>query len=411
MAIVALLSAHHCSDGGKLWGLLAVCGLPIVGRQLRQAGQAGARRAIVKVETLTPDQRVALERLGPDLVIVRDGIELAAAIGADDVLLFAEGLIVDQALVSHMAALDETALAVWSGEAPPEAERIDHQSCWAGLARIPNQLVIETARTLEDWDMQSTLLRVTSALAPKRWIVDTAGQPSWQIARTTQAADLLTDRLLRGKQPDHGSWVLGYVQMPIAGLLARWLLLTRATALGLRIAGTGIGLAAAIAFTTGWISTGLTLAVADGFLICTATKLAQVRLEIIPQRQRWDLTDRVIGYGWFFGLATWLAWSTATNSPLLLAVIIVLFSVAASQHKRHFQHLTGCHLGNCGTAERRTVRMAANPDTLIWTLIPFALISDWHFGLAVLAAYAALMFFVFQAQAFRSLRSLVIVKD
>ena len=408
MAIVALLSAHHCSDGGEPWGLLAVGGLPIVGRQLRQAAQAGVGRVIVKVEAPTPDQIVALERLGPGLTIVRDGVELAAAIGADDVLLFAEGLIVDPAVIGQMIILDSTALAVWSGEAPPEAERIDHQSCWAGLARIPNQLVIETARTLDDWDMQSTLLRVTSALAPERFAVDAAGRPDWQIARTPEAAHLLTDRLLRGKQLGHGNWVLRYVQMPIAALLTRWLLPTRATAFALRTAGTVTGLAAATAFATGWVSTGLALALTVGFLICTAEILAWVRLEALPQDHRWDLADRVIGYGWFIALAAWLARSTATGSPWLLAVILVAFSAAASQQRRHFQQLTGIALDSRGVAERRTGRMVAVPDTLSWTLIPFAWLGFWQIGLAVLAAYAGLLFFVTQAQLFRNLRQLAI---
>lgn len=408
MAIVALLSAHHCSDGGEPWGLLAVGGLPIAGRQLRQAAQAGVGRAIVKVEAPTPDQLNALERLGPDLTIVRDGIELAAAIGADDVLLFAEGLIVDQAVIAQMVVLDGAALAVWSGEAPPEAERIDHQSCWAGLARIPNRLVIDTARTLDDWDMQSTLLRVTSAVAPERVAVDAVGQPDWQIARTPDAAHLLTDRLLRGKQLGHGNWVLRYVQMPVAALLTRWLLSTRATAFALRTAGTVIGLAAATAFATGWVSTGLALALAVGFLICTAEILARVRLEALSQRHRWDLANRVIGYGWFIALAAWLARSTATGSPWLLAVILVAFSAAAFQQRRHFQHLAGLALESCGVVERRVGRMTADPDTLIWALIPFAWVGFWQIGLAVLAAYAGLLFFVTQAQLFRNLRQLAI---
>ena len=408
MATVALLSAHHGSDGPAPWGSLRVGGISIIERQMRQAMSAGATRAILNVESESPELLAAIEQAGPGLIVANTGAALADAIGTDDVLLFAEGLVVDDRIVRRMMAFKGAALAVWSGDAPAEAERIDHATCWAGIALIPAEVVTEASLALGEWDMQSTLLRVTAAMAPARlemggidlYAPDRGRDVPllWLAIRSPIAAQRSLDALLQSTEIGGSTWVSRFIQSPAANMLTRWLSPSRISPVFLTMLTTAAGLIAGVAFATGWLTVGLCLAVGVGVLATVASKLAQVRAEAAKSSQHWAMFDQVIGYAWYLCLGGWVG-----GSAWLLAAMIILFSWAADLQRNFFNQVTGRLLHDSGAFEQRLSLVVSHRDTLLWLLIPFAWFGLWFAGLAVLAIYATLTFFVTQARVFRRL--------
>ncbi len=410
MAIVGLLSAHHGADGAEPWGLLAVGGIAIVERQMRQAICAGATRVIVKVESDSPGLLAMMERAGPRLIIARDGAALSDAIGGDDALLFAEGLIIDDRIVARMAAMDGAALAVWSDGAPPEAERIDQATCWAGLALIPAHVATGVAATLGDWDMQSTLLRATAALASSRLEIGTVNlyvadlgrdvPLLWSAVRTPDTAAAALEALLGATDVTGGGWVSRFMHPPVANFLTRWLVPTPIRPVTVRILASCAGVIAGLALATGWLSAGVALALGTGFLSRVADKLERVRVVVPRWREPWDVADRTVEYAWYICLGSWLARAPGGSSAWLLAAITIMFAASSELQRRFFSRFVGRSLDSAGRFERRFSLVAAGRDTLIWALVPFGWFGQWLPGLAVLAAYASTTFFVVQTRLF-----------
>lgn len=391
MTLAALICAYHDSSepGGTLRATLPLAGRSLIERQARIAADAGARPIIVAVERQPPELSAALERLrreGLDILIARSAGEAAKAVQASDsILLMADGLLPDEVQAQRIAAQGGAALlAVPDVRFDDRFERIDADSRWGGLALIDGQTLKHTAAMLQDWDLQSTLLR--RALQGGARLVGLAGDPATaDLIVAERASDLraLESRILDNASAYQSDWVSRYLLAPLEHAATRRLMPTAVTPGQLAFAALALSALSALGFSRGWLWPGLAL-----FLIATplsgiSERLARLRFDGRPAD------------GWlrrlapFVSAAALLALGIALMplngwGSLALALTAIAFVVALA--------------GEGPTQLIRGGPFLAEPKGMGWLMLPFAAAGQWAAGLGALAAYAAASFFWAQKQ-------------
>ena len=160
-----------------------------------------------------------------------------------------------------------------------------------------------------------------------------------------------------------------------------------------------ISLAAGIAFATGWLWTGLVLALVSGPLDGVDGKLARSRLEFSRWGDLEHLLDKIAEYGWYLALAGHFA-VTRGEGPWALAALIVVVALAETLSGEFYRRFTGTQLDDAGPPERRFRLIGGRRNTYFWTLLPFAAAGAWYAGFIMIAVYATLTFFVMQWRLF-----------
>ena len=368
-----------------------MAGVPIVGgvsaldRQLRQVRRAG----------LVP--------------IVVDDRPLDAGTLDGDLLFIDAGVVLDDLIVVAMAAAIAPAIATWPAPTGFGTERIDAHDSAAGIALYPVELVRATMAELGEWDLAPTLLRAALAAGARR--IDLAALPVfdaglgrdvalvWARPDDADSAKSATAVLIAAAQPGGRDWVQRWLHAPVEDAVVRLLLPLPLPADLLMSAGIVAAAGAVFAFATGWLATGLMLAIVTGPLAGVAAKLARIRC----RRARLDSTAIDIApYAWFAAAAAHFA-AIGVEAAWPLASLLTGFMLADRLQRGFFRRLTGRPLDTAGLFEQRLAEVAARRDTLLWTWVPFAIVREWTAGFAVLAAYATAGFFVAQWRVFKRL--------
>jgi 1L-myo-inositol 1-phosphate cytidylyltransferase / CDP-L-myo-inositol myo-inositolphosphotransferase len=407
--LAALLFA--CRDGpdGEPLAIQRVAGITLFERQIRLVRLAGISKIVVYAERMTPKLSEAAAGLGSETILVRGGTALAAALGnIDDILVVQEGLVLDERLIALMAEGGGQALAIWPSDRPG-AERIDQHAVWAGLARMPGSLVADTASALTDWDMQSTLLRAIAGQQPLRIdlaTIDTYAAPrrrevpfTWEPVGSEADAARARTTLIAAAQKGCLDWPARFLHPVPENLLTRALLDTPVTP-NMVTAATGVlGIMAGVAFMTGWLWTGLVLALLIGPLDGVDGKLARTRVEFSRWGDLEHVLDKIVEYGWYLCLAGWFA-TQEHSSAWAVAAIIILFALAEAGQGEFYRRFTGVQLDDAGPFERGFRLIGGRRNTYLWTLVPFAALGLWFYGLVFIASYAVVTFFVSQYRFF-----------
>ncbi|HEV2748032.1 MAG TPA: hypothetical protein VGW34_12135 [Allosphingosinicella sp.] len=394
MALAALICAYQESDepGGPLRATLPLAGRSLVERQARLAAAAGAERIIILVERLPPELAAAIDRMrseGVSALVARGAAEAAQAVEPGDrLLLVADGLITGHSHIRRMAAADGAALLTMpDGAADDRFERIDAHSRWAGLALIDGALLRRTVALLDEWDLQSTLLRRAIQSGARQFALRAdPGDEAPTIAERSSDLDEAETRIVEaagaGRRGGVANQLLAPVERAATGILMssavtpEWLNLTAAALTGL----------AALLFTQHWLWAGGALLLLATPLDGIADRLAALRLQ--PGRDRgWraDVLPALAGAA-LLALA-WSLWRSLGWGCLALAAATIVLLVALRGE------LAGADVpGKAWLAERKG---------MTWLMLPFALAGWWVPGLAALAVYAAGSFFWAQRQVHR----------
>lgn len=391
MSLAALIAAYHESadPGDGLRATLPLAGSTLVERQARLAAAAGAKPVILVVERQPPEFAAAVARLrseGLDIVVARSALEAARVVQASDrLLLIADGLIADDAEVKRLIEAEGTVLlTVPDIRFDDRFERIDAESRWAGLAIIDGQLLKHTAAMLQDWDLQSTLLRRAVQNGARQ--VGLGGDPAkTRMIAAERASDLadLQSRILESASTYQGDWVSRYLLSPLELLLTRRLMPTPVRPGQLWLGVLALGALSAFCLSRGWLWPGLLLFLVGTPLAGVAERLGRLRAHAPGPP------------GWLAGLAPMLAaaallalgWSLSLVGGwgcLVLAGVILLFQLALETE-----------------LEGRPVPgsvFLAEPKGMAWLMLPFAGTGQWMIGLGALALYAAGSFFWAQRQ-------------
>ena len=225
--LAGLLFANDEADDrpDTLAATLSFGGATLIEYQARLLLAAGAAQIIIAVTRATPELVGAINRIrrgGLPVDIVRTAAEaLEKTHPLATVLMLADGLIATEATVGMMAAGDGDALLVVDdAEALPGLERLDAATLWGGIARISPRRLAEAARLPDEYDLQSTLLRVVAQGQPARIAVTpSAVRDGHGIERDSRHLAQRGRRALGARLAMRRPWVDRFILAPIARLL------------------------------------------------------------------------------------------------------------------------------------------------------------------------------------------------
>jgi len=157
-------------------------------------------------------------------------------------------------------------------------------------------------------------------------------------------------------------------------------------------------------FWTGQMLLGLILALIIGVLDGVDGKLARTKMEQTKLGEFEHIADKIVEYSWYIGIAIFLAGVEGNALPWALAVLTILFAAAEVVQGEFFRRLTGKQLDDAGKFERTARIFTARRNTIIWGLIPFALMDQWLLGFWAVAIFTAFTFFLAQVRFFIRVR-------
>jgi len=387
MALGALIGAYQEDDSGGLRALLPLAGRTLIEYQARCAAAAGAAPVVVIVERIPASLNDAFERMrgeGINLIPVSDNNEAAARFEPGAlILMIADGCAPDMPLVARVAGAGEPAIAtVPDDNAHAEFERLDAVSRWAGVALVDGQTLGATVAMLGDWDLQSTLLRRTvQAGAIRVRVGDDPFASPLLASRPEETADF-ERRLLVASRGARRDWVSRYILPIVEEFATERLMEGRLRPEWLLGASLALTLAAAFAFTRGWLWPALGLLIVASPLDLVADRLATLRMRPLPahslvRRALWPAAGfALIALGW------WHARHGGGWGAMIAALSAVAFALAAKIERGSEDHPFEIWLFSIRAA--------------IFGAIPFAIAGWWNAALAGLASYSAASFFLIQ---------------
>jgi hypothetical protein len=259
-------------------------------------------------------------------------------------------------------------------------ERIDAQSRWAGLALVTGQLLRETAETLRDWDLQSTLLRRAVQAGARQFSVGgELGEA--HLAVVTRREDLapIEKLILDGTVARRDSWVSRYLLAPAEQAATRLLMPTVVMPEWLRMLTVALTAFAAFLFANHWLWFGGIMLLLSTPLDTIADRLASLRMQSRNDDASWwsyllPLTAGIALVALSYSLGTMFGWGC-----LVLAAAILAF--------------LGALRIEVGDRQVDGMIFLAERKGLIWLMLPFALTGSWLAGLFAMALYAAGSFF------------------
>jgi hypothetical protein len=388
--LAALIAAYHEADDTGLRATLTVAGRTLVERQIRLALAAGAKPIVVVVERVTAALSAALDGLraeGVAIVLARSAEEAAEAVHSSDrVLLVGDGLVAPEAVIARLVAVDGFAvLVVPDLRVDDRYERIDAQSRWAGLALIDGQLLKQTASMLQDWDLQSTLLRrAVQAGARQISVRGEAEDELPLVAETSEDLLELEARIVAGAHVRRKDWVSRYWLGPLERLATRALMPTAVTPTALGLGATLLMALAGLAFARHWLGLGLAFLLLATPFDGIAERLGSLRLQGMRGPSWWGALLPAISAGVLLILAYALADSRGWGCVALAGTIVAF--AAALRIEAEGRDVPG----RLWLAERKG---------MTWLMLPFAIFDLWATGLTVLAFYAGASFFWAQRHA------------
>lgn len=394
MALAALICAYHDAPDapGGLRATLPLAGRTLIERQARMAAQAGASPIVILVERVPAELTAVIDRLRSEAVsvlIARSAADAAQAVSPEDrLLVVADGLIAEAAHVSRLLSVGGSALlTVPEGGADERFERIDGEARWAGLALLDGAALHQTAAMLQDWDLQSTLLR-RAVQSGARQLAMRADSPEVPVVIAERQSDLaLTQsRILDGSTGTREDWASRFLLAPLEASATRALMPTSLTPVWLYVgAGVLTGLAG-ILFFGGWLWMGAVMLLLATPLDGIAERLAALRLQAGGETSWPARLLPYLGGGALLALSYHLAeaggWGTLV---IAIGTIAFLFALSVETRQRRLPE-------RLFFAERKG---------MTWLMLPFAIAGAWVTGLAGLALYAAGSFFWAQHEVHR----------
>ncbi len=382
----ALIGAYEPGPGpGGLRALQPLAGMSVVEHQARRAIEAGAGRVLLLIDEAPPELAEAIGRLR------NDGIQAGLAKGIDQaadalpqdgtVLLISEACLPQVVLLRAVAGASVPALGTLP-DTPEfgQFERIDAEQRWAGVALLDGHRIAETAAMIGAWDPVSTLLR----RAVQEGAVRIAAETPPILATDAEALAAAEQAIFAAARQPAGD-LIGRVLFSPAEELTLPLLLARNTDATMVAAGAaGLSLFGGMFALAGWEWAALIALLLSGPAAAGAGRLARISQRPHSRQRLFGLVRTAGAALGAVGLARSLAaasgqWGWWLTGGVAIAAMLGLW------------------------VERRTNILArplwlASVDTLIWSMLPFAVLGYWEWGFAAVTGYAAASFGWIEAQ-------------
>lgn len=357
---------------------LPMAGQTVLEHQARLLTEAGAERVIAIAERLPPGLVGAVTRLRRDglaVEVLRQVHDVTLRVRPDEALLvIGDGVVTDDVALRHLLAAPAPAVLTVPDAPGAEAwELIDASARWAGVLLADGELVRRTARMLGDWDLQSTLLRNAVQVGAARVDIS-AAMPL--LAQVDGPASALTVERAIGAAATlrHSGLIDRYLFDPLARLVAPKAMAAMVDPAWLRAGGVALLALSALLSLLGWPWAGLLAAMLSGPVDTLGRHIAALSMRTGRDGPRWmrlrhgAAAAALLALGWSL---RGLGWGTGALVAATLGIMAALM-----QHERLI-----------GRPVHRPLWLA-EPDGLIWLLLPFALAGWWAVGLAAQAGLA-----------------------
>ncbi len=336
MVRVALLSTIEAvaRAGGDPRAFLPLAGRMVVQYQLESALAMGCERIACHAVGL-PRELVALqhqaEKAGAQFQVIHDNRALSGMVrAADEIVVFADSLVIDQELA--LAALsNRPGILVFPAEEGVAAgyERIDRDYAWAGVFIAPGSTVERLADLPHDADPVSSLLRIAlqSGVRPRPMPAGSLASHNWGLIQSAEDAENFEQHWLgrHARRAPYYAPFLALADRAAIALVAFGPDVARKYGRIFGLSG-AMGLAAGLA---GWFwSPVAALVLACGAFLAgrVAGSMREIALAGRHQRTESHLTQR--GFELFYDilllLVTLLAAPEAERSAVLLGMASVL---------------------------------------------------------------------------------------
>jgi hypothetical protein len=391
MTLAALICAYQeaALPEEGLRATLPLAGRTVVERQARLAAAAGALPVVLFVERAPPELIAAAERLraeGVPVTLARTALEAAEAIPSNArLLLMADGFIADEVHVNRLVGESSGILTIPDLGVDDRFERIDAHSRWAGLALLNRAMLHDISTLIQDWDLQSTLLRRAVQSGVREFSVrGELADAHLNIVVTRADLAELERHIVEGAVARRDSWVSRYLLAPAEQFVTKMLMPTRVSSEWLRVLAVLLSAGAAFLFTRGWLWTGGILLLFSTPLDDVADRLAALRMQAASGVGSWwtyllpaSASAALLTLSWSLG--GMYGWGCL---PLAAATLAFMAALWIEIGDRDID-------GQIFLAERKG---------MIWLMLPFALTGSWLGGLFGLTVYSAASFFWAQHQ-------------
>lgn len=287
MSLAAILSATAPSSDrpGISRAQLVFAAQTLIEYQAHQAVQAGATQIFVLIEAVTPFFSRLVDRFtdkGVTVHLIRDMTSLVRLLPREsDIMLFADGAVVEQAYVAELAQASGNALLVVEDDATTaHMERVDALHRWAGLARVSPTTMFNTLDLIGDWDVVLTLMRAAVQNNPRRVLVASAAIAEGRVALVDRQdmADLV-GRALSSAPLSNSAGAEHYLLHRPVSLMVTPLLRMQLAASHVALAALGVAALGVLAVYPGWTVVPLLL-----LLVALMIHMLSARLATIGQQ-------------------------------------------------------------------------------------------------------------------------------
>jgi len=302
MPLAAILCATAPSSDRPdiLRGQIIFAAQTLVEYQARQAAAVGVRDLFILVEAVTPQLSRLVDRLISDGIhvhLIRDMATLVRQLPREsDVLLFADGAVVDQRHVDELAEAGGNALLVVDDDAATaHMERVDGHHRWGGVARLSPRTLFNTLDLIGDWDLVLTLLRATVQSDARRILIPQNDVLEGRVALVDrqETADLVAKSLMApGKTGDGQAGAERYVMGPLVQLAGLRLLRLQMPPRQGHLAAAGLALFGLALLIPGWSLAALLL-----FALALAANLVADHVSAIGRMSASGIAFRLMPEG------------------------------------------------------------------------------------------------------------------
>ena len=400
--------------------LLQVGGLSLLERQLRQLKTTGIDEVLLISSDFPEAVQVAVQkfrRVPPAISVIDGRLPVRGAWQADDMLLLIEdGVLIDSRLIAtvmsaaeagapHAAFYPPRSVVVGIGDGTA-VEWADEDRLFASVAAVSGAVLTE-ASDVEDGSarLNAALDGLRAADGQEIAIGEIATympglrrdlEILWRPVSSQTECAKATAVLIGRSQKSVLDWPARFIHPPVENLLVRLALPLPITPNFVTGVSTLIGLGIAYLFASGHMLAGLALALTIGALDGVDGTLARVKLLTSRIGQLEHILDKVVEYGWYLAIASYLAQVTGSQTAWALSAALICFSWAEGVQGEFYRRLTLRQLDDAGNFERTFRLVGARRNTIVWALIPFALYEVWMTGLWFMTAYTVVTFFVAQ---------------
>jgi len=296
--IAGLLFANHDAEDRPdlLAATLPFAGGTLIEFQARQLIAVGAAQVLIAVTRATPELIGAVNRIrrgGVAVDVVRTaGEALEKTHPLATLLVLADGLIADEEALQDMAVGDGDALLVIDDSAGLSGlERLDAHVLWAGVARVGPRRLADAARLPDEYDLQSTLLRVIAQGKSEIIALDPAALKTGHgIERDSRRLAQRGRRALGARLAQRRPWIDRFFLTPIARAILPWLVDRGFTWPWASGAGAAFGVIGAGLLIARWPASGMVLATLGAVGLSFGQGLAWLGgADMVARRHDWAI--------------------------------------------------------------------------------------------------------------------------